>query len=139
MDGISALASIVQVIQISCQCARLIYRIIQQSKHAPDELLALSNEVTDATLVLREVERAYNVHKGNVDLCEALRHLLIRARPLWENLKTLIEEIRVEDLNGNVRLHRLKWLRQRSRAKTLQDEIRYIRGSMHEVLCNHST
>ena len=139
MDGISALASVLQIIQISCQCAKVIYSIIEQLKQAPDELLALSNEITDSTLVLREVERAYNVHKGNVDLCEALGHLLIRVRPRWESLKSLIEEICVKDQHGGVRLHRLKWLKQKSRAKFLQDEIKYIRGALHEVLCNYAT
>lgn len=97
------------------------------------------NEITDSYLIFQEVESAYQEIDDKPRLSEALETLLGRAKPSWTSLKALIEAIRIEDLNGIITVHRYKWLKQRSRAKLLQEELRYVRTLMHEVLCNHSS
>lgn len=55
-DPVSAAASLVTLISFSAGCAKQLSKLIQTFRHAPEEILALSNEVNDLNVILAQVE-----------------------------------------------------------------------------------
>ena len=139
MSNITALENVLGLIITSVRYAKEINSLIQRLQEAPDDLLALSNEVSDSTLVLLEFERASNDISRSTDFEDVnFTHLtasyLKRGNELWPDLKGLITSVQTTLPDGSVKLNAYQWLRLRSKTQKLKERLRNVRVGLHELL-----
>ncbi len=78
-DLLSVVASIIAVI-VAAEIVGKTLCQIRDVTNAPDELLALSNEISDLTVVLKKVESYATAADGAVSSLEYLEHILVLAK-----------------------------------------------------------
>lgn len=120
MDPLSAGASVIAVIQVTAQCAKLLTTVIITLRDAPEDILALSNEVSDLNLVLTEV--ASTTPSPNV------LKLINRANAMLRILESLLREwMRPHGTGGEVKFERFAWFRHSKKARVLQAQLRELK------------
>ena len=108
-DPLSLAASVITVIGAADNVGKLLAKI-QSMKDAPNELLALINEVSDLRLVLGDIE-AYtsnNVENSHPEQLRHIRHLLGRAKDKLQDLDVLIQ-YRLVKPGHRMQVSRRKW------------------------------
>ena len=94
MEPLGAEASLATVLSVVGNLNQL----IRSLRSAPDELLALGNEVTDLDLVLSEIESLDRNRNYVRESSDTLTKLLIRARILLDGVNRLIWKFLVVEL-----------------------------------------
>ena len=128
MDPLSVIASSIAV----AGTARITLKAIHRIYRAKPELLALLNEITDLTTILRQVE-------GSLQLGEQADNLLVEiileTKTKLEQLseaasKWITTSVQPRPVDGP----RLRWLRIALKVKTFHDEFRTLRSKLKLVL-----
>jgi hypothetical protein len=129
--------AIVAVIQTGLHVAKLLTKIVQDLRGAPDELLALSNEVWNLNLVLddvQELEKTKTSDGASACKFDAVKALLYQARIKLDILSTMISQWgRLSpwgDLFHMGRRDRFLWLKEKDRVIQLQKDLREIRSNL---------
>ena len=133
-DPLSIIASIVAVIGVAESAGKTLNRI-RNLMNAPDEVLALSNEFSDLTAVLRHVETYVTAANGAVISPEHLQHLSVLVKRAHSKLAQL-EQImlnhlpRPEGANRRGSLLRLRWALLKPKVNGLRVDLRDIKLSI---------
>jgi hypothetical protein len=113
--------------------------IIQAWMNAPDEILAVNNEVSDLNLIFDElknvcqIEGAKSVEKDG-RLVLALKQQIAAADKHLNEMKFLLD--RLASMKKYKR--RLKWLRQTSDVKKIHQNLRAVRLNTRELMVANS-
>ena len=132
MDPLSLTASILAVVGAGARLAQGLDKLIAL-RGAPDELLALNNEVSDLRLVLSKLQDTeYEEHWE----ASSAANLLTRARRKLLEVEELIEYrlTTVDRLTGESKIDWVGWLRERSQVLRLQRDIKTIKNSLSTSL-----
>lgn len=136
MDPFGAAASALTVASAAYKLGQL----IRSTKNAPDEIIALSNQVADLKLVIEEVEcldRDSNLQRRS---SEALSKLLIGVRIKFDHLDGFVEELLDVQKYNSLQIQRIKWATSyKKRSKRLQAELRDMQQNLGTVLAARST
>ena len=136
--AISAMAepfSIIAVTQTGLSVAQALTKLIHGLRSAPDELLALSNEVWNLKLVLDEVQRLESSRNApSAYKLDAMHALVYQIQIKLDTLSTLTAQWgRVSQWGDSFsigRRDRFLWLKEKARFKMLQSELRELRFNL---------
>ena len=127
--------SIIAVTQTGLTVAQALTKLIQGLRSAPDELLALSNEVWNLKLVLddvQELESSHNVPSAHK--LDAVHALVYQIRIKLDVLSSLIAQWGRLSQWGDAfsigRRDRFSWLKEKARFIKLQSELRELRSNL---------
>ena len=113
--------------------------VVKSFKDAPNELLALNNEVSDLKLVISDIEtldRESNLVRNS---SESLTKLLLEARIKVNALEGLTQELVTFGAESNVKIRRIKWVRTKSKVERLRRELREVRSNIAAIRAARST
>jgi hypothetical protein len=138
MDPFSVTVGALTLVSLSAACVKETGSLVRAFKHAPDEVLALSNEINDFHLVLSQVKTAIpskptsskSTNSHNDDFVKALAPHLTRASATLIKFDQLLKELLVKSPTGESILQRHVWLRRRSKVKTLKEEFTEVKHSL---------
>ena len=140
-NAFSVATNIANVLDISVRCAKHTYKLIQDLRYAPEELLALSNEVSSLGSVLWEVERVFKdtrMISPPQQTQNMLSLYLDGARMKLTELDALIASLNCTlsfgSSPGSMSVDRCGWLRIMAAAKKLQQGFREDRQNIHLLL-----
>ena len=127
--------SIIAVTQTGLSVAQALTKLIQGLRSAPDELLALSNEVWNLKLVLDDVQELESSHNApSVHKLDAVHALVYQIRIKLDTLSTLTAQWgRLSqwcDSFSIGRRDRFSWLKEKARFIKLQSELRELRSNL---------
>ena len=135
MDPLSIIAS---TIAIACATAQTL-ETLKSIYGANSELHALMNEVSELQIVLPEVERVIlerrthqQLPQGTVDkICK----LLEGAKDSLHSLDNIIKDRLIHSYSpsGEAKVARLAWLRQKSKVRRIQQELRGTRSNLSDL------
>ena len=136
--AISAMAdpfSIIAVTQTGLSVAQALTKLIQGLRSAPDELLALSNEVWNLKLVLDDVQELESSHNApSAHKLDAVHALVYQIRIKLDTLSTLTAQWgRLSQWGDSFsigRRDRFSWLKEKARFIKLQSELRELRSNL---------
>ena len=138
MDPLSLAASIIAVAGLAAKTACAFDELRVTCKTLPGRLHALSNEVSDLELVLRQVASVFDERANDPILKDNqcyIPQLLKQAHSKLEELRTIIqklcktcEEAKIPLLNVHA------WRRDQSKLQVLQDDIKTIKYSLNVML-----
>ncbi|MCJ1456758.1 hypothetical protein MMC28_007123 [Mycoblastus sanguinarius] len=127
--------SIIAVTASSLKVAQLLSKLIKELRGAPDELLALSNEVWNLKLVLDDVQEAERSSNGpTLRKLDAINALVYQAQIKLDELSTMSTRwgrlSQWGDSFSMGRRGRLLWLKEKGRVIKLQSEPRELRFNL---------
>ena len=135
-DALSLIASIIAVVE----AAETIGKIISRGKilrNAPDELLALHNEVSDLTVTLRNIEGCISTNSSQrstvpQDILQHTATLIDRAKHRLLKLDHLIHYrlLKSGSFEGDYKNFRVRWMRARSDVERHRVTLRDIRQNL---------
>ena len=142
-DPLSITAGIVAVVGAAGGITKTLGKI-KDLRNAPDELLALINEVSDLRLILNDLQHyiLQNTQRQQI-LQEELQHLSIlvgRAKDKLLQLDELIQYrlVKPDSIFGEIKVSKREWARARSSIVRFQQSLRDIRLNIatHMVVIN---
>ena len=139
-DPISGGCSIVEVTSISIRVAQKITQIIKEIIDAPEELLALSNEVWNFQYVLDAVRAAQDEADAaslGIDHGSTLAPLLFQARVKLDQISNLTKRWGRLSAHGDSwqmgKRARFLWLKDKGKAAESQSNLRELRSQILAV------
>ena len=143
-DPFSIAVSAVTLVQTTSATAKMLYKLIQEWRHAPLELLQLSNEMGDLRLVLSHVERTCaeiesSANTLRTEYFETLTTILEETKHQVDNLDLLLETMFTGPTRDSAETRRLGWLLKRNRVKRVTIVLRSLKGDIHLLLTSHAT
>ena len=126
-DGLSLAASIFAVLGAADGLSRVLSQI-RRLRHAPNELLALINEVSDLRIVLGgiqtyAIQNEYDLHLSQNHVRD-LMVLTDRAKETVLELDKLIHYRLIKPQHGTVKLAKTEWLKGATRVERLRHQLR---------------
>jgi hypothetical protein len=144
MDVISITAAVIQLLGVSGACAKKLRKLIHTTKHAPDEILAISNEISDLYLILSDLESLTRAeesitlpdHLGvpEPDFNRSISNQLNKAKAKLGDLQSLVNELCTTLPNGSLKFQRMAWTRKKGLAIALQQDLVNIKGTLKLIL-----
>ena len=137
-DPLSILAGVGSLINATTRISTGLQKLHGGLKNGPDLIIALSNEISDLTLVLDQTHCAQDaLGRFNPDdsasFVVALKLQLDRAQDLLSKLDSLSKAL----LKRKRSVQRVKWVLHDSKAAALKSEVREARLRIHEILTAH--
>jgi len=133
-------ASVTTLITFAAQTSNLIIQVIQLFHHAPYEMLSLHNEVTDIRLLLVEydvlqgkLQDSGGPTHGSTQFHETLRSNIIKVQKILEELRLLVSSF-IGGQEEHLVFKRHVWLRKRSTAIRLRNEIAVLRQTLRDLI-----
>ena len=131
--------SIIGVAQTGLSVAQALTKLIQRLRSAPDELLALSNEVWNLKLVLDDVQELVSSHNApSAHKLDAVHALVYQIQIKLDTLSTLTAQwgrlSKWGDSFSIGRRDRFLWLKEKACFMKLQREIRELRSNLSIAL-----
>jgi hypothetical protein len=137
MDPLSITASAASLLSFSGSCAKYLRKLIHTVRNAPTEILALTNELADLNVLLADVnntsqaiERAPVRSQADSDFLNALSAQLAKAESKIEQLHALAYSLSTRTNDGDTKFQRYIWLKKKSSAIRIQQELAEIRQSL---------
>jgi predicted nucleic acid-binding Zn-ribbon protein len=128
-DPVGLTASILTLLGAAAQLGKLINSI----HNAPAELLALSNEVNDLSIVYRELE---NVRARWPEANENLLQTLRRANEKIAALQQLVDD---STSKGSSAMGRISWvMRKKGKIQKTQQELREVRSHLDTLIATNN-
>ncbi|MCJ1314219.1 hypothetical protein MMC25_007899 [Agyrium rufum] len=139
MAELSLLVNVANLLDMGIRCRKSISDLVRQYRDAPNELIALSNEVSDLNIVLTEIESTYNslsAHAGGPQtrFATALAGQLATAKANLNKLDSLTRSLSTALPSGSVKFNNFAWLSKRNLAIKLKDSIRDTRSNITLLL-----
>jgi hypothetical protein len=140
-DPLSAIASILGIIDVSLRTSLIVLQLIQEWNEAPKQVRALSQEIAmsrDVTQRLQELCKAIQRHQlDEVPSCtNSITVQLDRAKPLWAELEQILLFVCGPKRH---KARKLAWMRKAPRVASLQAQLQEIRSSISHILNIYST
>ena len=138
MDPISLGASVITVAALAAKTGCAFHQLRSACKTLPGRLHALSNEVTDIELVLRQVAAIVEKRARDPilrDQRENIPLLLNQARTKLDELTKIVHKL--QDVSAHTRIPLFKlaaWRREQPRLLALQEDIKTIKCSLNVLL-----
>ena len=136
-DPLSATASAITVMLLCVQCTQKLQGLFRSIRDVPNELMALSNESNDLSMILEAVGDASDIvqkHSAiNVRSIATLKQQLSRAESIVNELDTLIRRFEGK-LLGKMQLERLAWPFKKAEVKDLQKRIKNVKLDLSNFL-----
>ena len=121
MDPLSITASTLTVLA----ALETTFSLIRSFRDAPGQLEALSNEVTDITVIVTEIDQMLrNTHKNNGTPAGKDRYLVRALSNIQDKVQRLEALVQSCRRSGAAKISRAAWLRVKSKAQNLQVELR---------------
>ena len=130
-EALGILSSVISMYQLLDRANHIISKV----RHAPTELLALHNEVSDLTATLRTVEaclRATIPGKASTPNTQHMTELIESAKNHLIQLNQLIHMRFLESgsIDGDHRVFRLRWARSKSTVERHRTALRDIKNNI---------
>ena len=136
-DPLSLAASVIAVIGAASTISKTLSKV-KLLRKAPTSLLALNNEITDLTIILRTVEKHLSSVLSSVDLeqstpsqdvLQQITSLVDRAKDHLLQLDQLIHYQLLESgtLDGDYKVFRIRWIRARNTIENHQNSLQDIK------------
>ena len=141
MDPLSISVGILTILGSGGSVASALKQVA--SKHAPDALLALNNEVSDLHLIVLEISHLLQEHQEGSLAQLRTEHLLMslgimlgRAKEKLLELEFLIQYklTTPSGPRGEAKLNRLAWVLEQKNAQDIRDDIRSTRTNLAAML-----
>jgi len=119
------ISAIVGLIAVGGHVGNRVYQAVEAFKEAPDEFLALSNEITDFRLILNTVERALRegcvpqIVLDEVDFNDILK----RSKETFDEIMALLTKVQRLEVS-DLEVKRRKWMTNARKAKGLQKKVK---------------
>jgi hypothetical protein len=137
MDPLSITASLVSLLSFSGSCAKDLRKLIHTVRNAPTEILALTNELADLNVLLADlnntsqaIERAPVQSQADREFLIALAAQLAKADSKLMQLDSLASILSTRTSDGDAKFQRSIWLKKKSLAIRIQQELAEIRQSL---------
>lgn len=129
------ISAIVGLLAAGAKVSGSIYTLIDTLKDAPNELLALSNELTDFQLILSRVIEVREsgelsvedeIPDGGFDI------LIERSKKILQDVENLVQEVIKQQCGKSKgsQVNRIKWLRRAKKAKKLKNSLQAQKSSL---------
>ena len=125
-------------------CANKLRKLIHTTKHAPDEILAIANEINDLNLILTDLENFIDAEDSitmpdrsvtpEPDFNRSFSNQLNKAKAKVGELQSLVNELCATLPNGSLKFRRMTWTRKKSLAIALQQDLVNIKGTLKLIL-----
>ena len=131
-DPLSITASIIAVVGAAEGVTKTLAKI-KSIRNAPDELLALINEVSDLKIILRDLQNYVNqnMHRPQIsqEELENISILINRAKDKLLELDKLIQYklVKPESITDQIKVSRREWLRAKSTIEKFRQSLRDIK------------
>jgi hypothetical protein len=142
MDPLTITAALVSFLAFSSSCASQLRRVIRNANHALDEILALSNEISDLNILLsdlevasREIENSSPPHSGH-DVSQAINSQLDKAKATLVQLQTCASELYDTLPDGSLKFQRYIWIWKKSKMTASQQDLVGIKRSLALMLAS---
>ena len=138
MDPLSITASVIGIVAAAASTGRAFEELRRLCKTLPGRLHALSNEVSDIELVLRQVASVVEKRTGDPAVKEqeqSIRHLLGQAGSKLHELRTIVETF--TNLAKTTKIpffQAYAWRKNQPRLQMLQEDIKTIKCSLNIIL-----
>lgn len=132
-------SAIVGLIAVGAKVSDSIYTLIDTLKDAPNEFLALSNEVTDFQLVLSKVIEVRESGEVSVkdDRTDGGFGIVIkRGKKVLQDVENLVQEV-IKQQRGKSegsQVNRIKWLRRVKKAQKLRNDLQAQKSSLCSLI-----
>lgn len=122
-----AAASVIGIVTAGVAIGKRINTIVKAWKNAPQEILALANEVSDLNLVLRTAEEALTERDACPSEADKIISVVQRAKVAFDELDEL--SARYSRIIGlkNAKKGRFVWIKEKTVVKTLHERVKQIR------------
>ena len=138
MDPLSITASIIGIVAAAASTARAFEELRLLCKTLPGRLHALSNEVSDLELVLRQVASVVEKRTGDPAIKEQephIRHLLDGAGSKLRELRTIVEALTNIAKTTKIPVFQAyAWRKNQPRLQVLQEDIKTVKCSLNIML-----
>lgn len=138
MDPLSFAASIIAVAGLAAKTAQVFDDLRSSCKTLPGRLHALSNEVSDLELVLRQVASVVDERANDPILRDQRCHipqLMKQAQSKLGELRSIVEKLRDVCTVGKVPLLNVyAWRKDQPKLQMLQEDIRTVKCSLNIML-----
>jgi hypothetical protein len=144
MDPLSITASVASLLSFSAACGTHLHKIIHNLRHAPDEILALSNEITDLNLILADLEATCQSIESSdspptqsrAEFNGALTTQLINARSKLIQLNSLGTSLLVSMPDGRTKFRKYTWVRKKSFVVALRRDLVDVKRNIGILLAS---
>lgn len=132
-------SAIVGLIAVGAKVSDSIYTLIDTLKDAPNEFLALSNELTDFQLVLSKVIEVRESGEVSVedDRTDGGFGIVIkRGKKVLQDVENLVQEV-IKQQRGKSegsQVNRIKWLRRVKKAQKLRNDLQAQKSSLCSLI-----
>jgi Fungal N-terminal domain of STAND proteins len=133
-DPLSVTASVIAVLGAAVNAAQTIQNLIRTLRQAPDELLALSNEVSDFRLVLHEIDLSAQGQDVAYNSTSAILRILSRAEAKLDELDRFVKGFVRPHLSTVTKVDRVRWMKEKNNAQAIQSELRAMRMDLATLL-----
>ena len=138
MDPLSVTAGIIAVAGLAAKTGLAFHNLRSACKSLPGRLHALSNEVVDIELVLRQVAPVVEKRSADPNFKGQqvnLRHLLRQAEVKLNELRNIVEKLTEVATNTKIPLFRVAaWRRDQPKLLALQEDIKTVKCSLNVML-----
>ena len=141
-DGLSLVASIIAVLGAADTIGKTLSRV-KVLRSAPDEVLALNNEISDLTITLRNVDSCISMGTTQgigttdrraipKDVFQHMSTLITRAKDQLLQLEQLIHYriLKSGSFDGEYKVFRARWVRARSTVESHRQALRDVRQNI---------
>ena len=123
---VSSIATLVAIAQTSI-------KTILSFQNAPSEILALSNEACDLSIVASDIEALLKHDKRARPATDNLERMVLAIQEQIYELKGFVNNISRQNVK-NGQLDRIRWVFEKKKAKVLQDGLRRAKQDLLAVL-----
>lgn len=130
-------AAVVGVVDVGSRVSARLRDITHTWKHAPAEILALSNEVTDITVVLHHTKDACNSTKAvsaDSALAKDLDKYINTARSILTELNNILDQL----ASTRSLRKKVKWIQLKDVVLSKKNELKSTRTEIRELLRAHN-
>jgi len=133
VEPLGVSASIVTLVGTAFTIAKTLHDFIKRLRHAPQDLLALSNEVSELSLILTSINHASST-SSHTATSQALTECLQSARQDLHDLDAFTKRLVISRTPAKNCVDRLAWARHKKEAVALQSRLRDSRLSLSVLL-----
>ncbi|KAM0287851.1 hypothetical protein ACHAO9_007469 [Fusarium lateritium] len=136
MDPLSITVGTIAILELSNR----IVHVLKGAYRAPEEIIALSNEIVDLRLVFELTEQIMedqSLHQETPDLMNGIATLVDRARGTLDRINTINDKlwpISKIDSHGKRLISKSAWIKEKSNVRELREQLRETRHNVHAAL-----
>ncbi|KAI9791850.1 MAG: hypothetical protein M1816_003395 [Peltula sp. TS41687] len=132
------ISAIIGLVAIGASASHSLYNLVDTVRDAPNEFLALSNEVTDFRLVLSRFKDAWQTGQIAIEKSkeqDVVDLMFKRSARTLGDIDSLARKIVKQQgaHPADLKIHRMEWLLRSKKAKKLQEALRTLKFSLNSL------